>query len=148
MEVHEAEGLSKDAARELAVANQRLDRGLSSLNDNFETWTKSLKNTSKDSAEYAKTISELRKSFADLLNIADANELSLDWIEKWVNNAEEMAKILDGDTEAIQRFRESAFAEMTTNVFEDVKESLVDLLDTLNNTEDPKMFEDLQKLFN
>ena len=135
MELYEAEGLTKEAARELSIANQRLDRGLSSLNDNFENWSNSLKNTNKTSLEYAKTIVDIRKSFADLLNIADGNELSLKWLEKWMSDSQEMKKILNGDAEAIQRFRESAFTEMTSNVFEDVKNSAQELLDTL---EDPK----------
>ena len=148
MEVHEAEGLSKDAARELAIANQRLDRGLTSLNDNFEQWSSNLKNNSRETAEYAQTISDLRKSFADLLNIADGNELSLKWIEKWANDANEMAKILDGDTEAIQRFRESAFMEITTNVFDEVKESVQELFDSLEKADNSEIYDSLQLLIN
>jgi len=100
MELYEAEGLSKDAARELAIANQRVDRGLTSLNDNLDDWKTSLEKTNKTSAEYAETISGLRDSFSDLLNIADGNELSLEWIEEWANSAD-MTAILDGDTEAL-----------------------------------------------
>ena len=129
MELYETEGLSKDAARALSITNQRLDRGLSDLNDNFEKITKSLNNTNKASAEYADAIGSLRKSFADLLNIADGKELSTKWIEKWAKDADKMKKILDGDTEAIQEFRESAFSEVANNVFEDVNESAKKLFD-------------------
>lgn len=132
MELYEAEGMTKDQARELAIANQRLDRGLNSLNDNFEEWTKSLKNTGKNTAEYAQTISGVREAFSDLLNIADADELSLGWIEQWINDGEKMKKIMDGDQEAIQELRESAFTEMTTNVFTDMKNSIQEMIDSLN----------------
>ena len=148
MELYEAEGLSKDAARALSIANQRLDRGLSSLNDNFEEITKSLKNTNKASAEYAETIGSLRASFADLLNVADGKELSTKWIEKWANNADKMKKILDGDTEAIQEFRESAFTEMTNNVFEEVNESAKNLFDGMTEADGKDVYDALQKLIN
>ena len=148
MELYEAEGLSKDAARALSIANQRLDRGLSSLNDNFEKISESLKNTNKASAEYAETIASLRKSFADLLNIADGEELSTKWIEKWANDADKMKKILDGDTEAIQEFRESAFAEMTDNVFKKVNESAQKLFDGMTENDGKDIYNALQKLIN
>ena len=148
MELYEAEGLSKDAARALSIANQRLDRGLSSLNDNFEKITKSLKNTNKASAEYANTIGSLRKSFADLLNIADGEELSTKWIEKWANDADKMKKILNGDTKAIQEFRESAFSEITDNVFKEVNESAQKLFDGMTETDGKDIYDALQKLIN
>ena len=146
MELYEAEGLSKDAARALSIANQRLDRGLSSLNDNFEKISESLKNTNKASAEYAETISSLRNTFADLLNVADGEELSVKWIEKWANDADKMKKILNGDIEAIQEFRESAFAEMTTNVFEEVNKSAKDLFEDMAETDGKDAYDALQKL--
>lgn len=147
MELYEAEGLSKDAARELAIANQRVDRGLTSLNDNLDDWKTSLEKTNKASAEYAETISGLRESFSDLLNIADGSELSLSWIEKWAKSAD-MTKILDGDTEALERFRKSAFTEMTTNVFSDMKDSVEALIEDLDQVKDAAYLSDLQNLSN
>lgn len=146
MELYEAQGLSKDAARELSIANQRLDNGLSSLNDNFEDWSKSLKNTNKASAEYAETVTSIREAFANLLNVADGNELSLEWLENWMNDSSEMEKILDGDTEALQRFRESAFKEMTTNVFSDMKNSISDMLKELDSVKDKDYIASLQAI--
>ena len=146
MEVYEAQGLSKDAARELSIANQRLDNGLSSLNDNFKDWSKSLKNTNKASTEYAETITSIREAFANLLNIADGNELSLEWLENWMNDSSEMEKILDGDTEALQRFRESAFKEMTKNVFSNMEDSIANTLKGLDAIEDADYRESLQTI--
>ena len=146
MELYEAQGLSKDAARELSIANQRLDNGLSSLNDNFEDWSKSLKNTNKASAEYAETVTSIREAFANLLNVADGNELSLKWLESWMNDSSEMEKILDGDTKALQRFRESAFKEMTTNVFSDMKNSISDMLKELDSVKDKDYIASLQAI--
>lgn len=132
MEVYEAEGLTKDQARQLAIANQRLDRGLSSLNDNFEDWSKKLNKNEKNTAEYAKTIGEVKEAFIDILNISDANELSASWVDSWMKDSEKMKKILDGDQKAIDELRESAFTEMTTNVFTDMKDSVQEMIDSLN----------------
>lgn len=132
MEAYEAEGLTKDQARQLAIANQRLDRGLSSLNDNFEDWSKKLNKNEKNTAEYAETIGEVKEAFIDILNISDADELSASWVDSWMKDSEKMKKILDGDQKAIDELRESAFTEMTTNIFTDMKDSVQEMIDSLD----------------
>lgn len=136
-----------DAARELAIANQRLDRGLSNLNDDFEDISKSLKKSKEGTFEYSQAIGKLKDNFADVLNISSGNKLSTEFVEKVAKDSARMTKILAGDAEAIQEFREEAFDDVIKGLdFDDklknVKSELADLanvnpefnwLDELNN---------------
>jgi len=52
-----------------AIANQRLDRGLLSLNKNLETYKKSLSSADKNSIEWSNTMDALKTDLADILNM-------------------------------------------------------------------------------
>lgn len=136
-----------DAARELAIANQRLDRGLSNLNDDFEDISKSLKKSKEGTFEYSQAIGKLKDNFADILNISSGDKLSTEFVEKVAKDSARMTKILAGDAEAIQEFREEAFDDVIKGLdfgdkLKNVKSELTDLanvnpefnwLDELNN---------------
>ena len=136
-----------DAARELAIANQRLDRGLSNLNDDFKDISKSLKKSKEGTFEYSQAIGKLKDNFADILNISSGDKLSTKFVEKVAKDSARMTKILAGDAKAIQEFREEAFDDVIKGLdFDDklknIKSELVDLanvnpefnwLDELNN---------------
>lgn len=116
-----------NAARELAIANQRLDRGLSDLNDNFEDLTNSLKDSNKGTLEYSKAIATLKDDFADILNISSGDKLSTNFVEKVAKDSARMTKILAGDVDTIQEFREEAFDDIVEGL------DFSNKIDTLNN---------------
>ena len=123
-----------DAARELAIANQRLDRGLSNLNDDFEDLSKSLEKSKEGTFEYSQAIAKLKDNFADILNISSGDKLSTGFVEKVAKDSARMTKILAGDAETIQEFREEAFDDITQGLnFDDklstVKDELSELAD-------------------
>lgn len=128
-----AEGeITLDQARQLAIANQRLDRGLKELNDNYEDWSESLKNTGENTLEYASTIGEARDALADLLNISSGDKLSTKWIDKLLKDSEKMQKVLAGDAEAIQDLRKEALGELIDNSefesgFQGLKEAIKEM---------------------
>lgn len=133
-EVSEEEDFNIDKARQLAIANQRLDRGLNSLNDNFENWAKSLKKTGKNTAEYSETIKGVRESFADMLNISSGDNLSIEWIEGLMKDSERMKKILAGDQEALEQFRQEALDQLIDN--SDIDNGLQNILSTISQLEE------------
>ena len=116
-----------DAARELAIANQRLDRGLSDLNDNFEDLINSLKDSNKGTLEYSKAIATLKDDFADILNISSGDKLSTNFVEKVAKDSARMTKILAGDADTIQEFREEAFDDIIEGL------DLADKFDTIKD---------------
>lgn len=123
-----------DAARELAIANQRLDRGLSNLNDDFEDLSKSLEKSKEGTFEYSQAIAKLKDNFADILNISSGDKLSTGFVEKVAKDSARMTKILAGDAETIQEFREEAFDDITQGLnFDDKLSTVKDELSELAN---------------
>lgn len=108
-------GIDERAAAKLAVANQRLDRGLLSLNENLEDYQKSLKTNSKNSAEWSKTMDALKTDMADMLNLADGSMISDEFAQATLES-EDFKKALDGDVEALQRIQTLAADDIMINI--------------------------------
>ena len=108
-------GIDEKAASKLAVANERLDRGLSNLNDNLDDYKTKLSQNAKNSAVWSSTMDDLKTDMADLLNIADASMLSDDFAEATLNS-EDLAAALDGDVDAIERLQTAAADDIMINI--------------------------------
>lgn len=108
-------GIDEKAAAKLAVANQRVDRGLTNLNENLKDYSKSLKDNDKNSAKWSKTMDSVKKDLADVLNVADGTMLSDSFVEATLAS-EDLTKALDGDVEAIQRLQALAADDIMINV--------------------------------
>lgn len=111
--------IDEKAAAKLAVANQRLDRGLDNLNDNLEDYSNSLKTNAKNSAAWSETMDSVKTDLADLLDIADGSMLSDEFAETTLNS-EDLKKALNGDVEAIDRLKvvaaDDIIASIKTNI--------------------------------
>ncbi len=108
-------GIDEKAAAKLAVANQRLDRGLDSLNDNLEDYSDSLKTNAKNSAAWSETMDNVKTDLADLLNVADGSMLSDEFAEATLDS-EDLKKALDGDVEAIDRLKTAAADDIIASI--------------------------------
>ena len=101
-----------------AIANQRLDRGLLSLNKNLETYKKSLSSADKNSIEWSNTMEALKTDLADILNM-DTSVLTDEFAEGLLTDATYSAYLtqaLDGNVEAIKKLREIAADNMMSNI--------------------------------
>lgn len=67
--------LSAEAAAHLAIANQRMNKGVDALSDNLEDWTKKLKKATRGSMDYAEVAAEVEGALKDLLGLSDNFEL-------------------------------------------------------------------------
>lgn len=101
-------------AIQAAIANQRLDRGLLSLNKNLDTYKKALDPANKGTAEWSKTMDALKGDLADILNV-DASTLTDDFAET-VLSSDDLKKALDGDVEAIKNLQAAAAEEMILTI--------------------------------
>lgn len=119
-ELNKEQGMSEDQARRLAIANQKLDRGVSNLNDNLKDYKKSLKESNKGSAEWSKTMDSLKGDLADIFDFADKDLISDDFAEGLLDN-KDLTKALDGDTEALQRLRWAATQDLGNTIVDDFK---------------------------
>ena len=111
-------GLSEEAAAKAsvtaAVANQRLDRGLSDLNDNLEDYKTKLKKSNRGTAEWSETLDSLKINLADILNM-DTTTLT-DQFAETALESEDLKLALDGDTEAIERLQSEAAEKMILSI--------------------------------
>ena len=119
--------LDEDAAAKLAVANQRLDRGLTNLNENFDDYSKALKENSKNSAAWSETMDALKTDLADILNVGDASMLTDSFAEATLAS-DDLKLALDGDVEAIKRLQTAAADDIMINIVANQSEDPEDLV--------------------
>ena len=67
--------LNAETAAQMAIANQRMNKGIDTLSDNFEDWTKKLKTATRGSMDYAEVAAEVEGVLKDLLGLSDNFEL-------------------------------------------------------------------------
>lgn len=92
--------LTAEQAAILAIQNQRLNKGLTKLVDNWGDWKKVLKSTDKTSQDYADTLADLSDSVQDLIGWYDDLALSSDFVEQNMDLIEKSSK---GDINAIMQ---------------------------------------------
>ena len=101
----EVETLSEAMATEIARDNMMMNEAISELSDNWNTWSKALKNSNKGTPEYSSALTSLRSNMKNMLGItADLSEKFL----TDTKNMELMAKAAKGDVKAIEALRKEA----------------------------------------
>jgi DNA-binding ferritin-like protein (Dps family) len=91
-------GLSAKAAAKLAVENQRMNKGVATLTENWQDWKNTLKTADKTSTDYAKAMGELTQVVRDLTGAGDDFVMTSEFLEK---NMELIEQAANGDTKAI-----------------------------------------------
>lgn len=94
--------LSAEVAAHLAIANQRMNKGVDALSDNLEDWTKKLKKATKGSMDYAEIATEVEGALKDLLGLTDNFVIPDDFLDS-ADNLELLKKAADGDQVAINK---------------------------------------------
>jgi hypothetical protein len=95
-----AYGLSEKAAAKLAIENQRMNKGVASLSENWGDWKKELSKSDKTTTDYAKAAAALTSTIADLVGASEDLELSPEFLEAPENLAL-IEKAAQGDIDAI-----------------------------------------------
>ena len=93
-------GLSAEQAARMAIANQRMNKGINTLSDSLEDWKETLKIAKKGDTDWAKTISEVEAAVKDLIGATDDFELPDDFLDA-PENMKLLEKAADGDQVAI-----------------------------------------------
>ena len=92
--------ITKQEAAQLAIKNERMNKGISTLNKNFKDWSKTLKENNKLSSDYAEVITKIREALQDVLGVSKDFNISAEFISKHLKDIE---KASQGDTKAIAR---------------------------------------------
>lgn len=82
--------LNAETAAQMTIANQRMNKGIDTLSDNFEDWTKKLKTATRGSMDYAEVAAEVEGALKDLLGLSDNFELPEGFLD-----SEENLKLLE-----------------------------------------------------
>ena len=124
-----AYGLTAEEAAELAIKNQRMNKGISSLVDNWKDWKKQLSASNKLTQDYAEAVVDCTAAIADLVGASEDLELPDEFF-----NAENIALIeraMQGDVNAVNQLG-AAVAETTVKSWEfnEAFASLINQLET------------------
>ena len=96
-----AYGLSTEEAAKLAVQNQRMNKGMITLAENWKDWSKALKASDKTTLDWAEAAVECTAAIADLVGASEDLELPDEFF-----NTENMALLeaaMNGDTDAVNK---------------------------------------------
>ena len=110
-----AYGLTAEEAAELAIKNQRMNKGISSLVNNWKDWKKQLSASNKLTQDYAEAVVDCTAAIADLVGASEDLELPDEFF-----NAENMALVeraMQGDVNAVNQLG-AAVAETTVKSWE------------------------------
>lgn len=106
-QLEKAYDLSSDAAARLAVANERMNRGVATLNKNWSSWGKTLKSTDHTSQKYAEALNEATDALADLTGTADAATIPVDFLDSSTKSGAQHLKWMEeaakGNEQAINQ---------------------------------------------
>ena len=108
-------GLSAEEAANLAIKNQRMNKGVSSLVDNWKDWKKQLTASNKLTQDYADALVDCTAAIADLVGASEDLELPDEFF-----NADNMAlieKAMQGDVNAVNQLG-AAVAATTVEALE------------------------------
>lgn len=129
-ETDDVKELSKSMATEIARDNMMMNKAISELSENWDVWSVALKNSNKNTPEYAAALASLRSNMKNMLGIT--GNLS----EKFLTseaNMKLMAKAAKGDAEAIGQLRKEAAKDIAINIEDDdLKEKVGSLIDSID----------------
>ena len=134
----EVDKLSEAMATEIARDNMMMNQAISELGDNWDSWSKALKEGNESSPEYGTALAALRNNMKSMLGVT--GDLSDDFLTNEKNMAL-MAKAAKGDAKAINELRAAAAKDIITNAKLDIDE---DSLDNINSLIDDFTSEDLE----
>ena len=92
--------LTAEQAANMAVKNQRMNKGVTTLADNWKSWKKTLNATDSTTIDYANTVAELTSAIADLVGAPEDLELPEEFL-KSSENMDLLSRAAKGSSEAI-----------------------------------------------
>lgn len=94
--------LTEGAARDLAIQNQRMTKGIDALYNGWEDWSKILATSDHAAKDYIDTMQEVTLAIADLVGASQDLELSNEFFES-AENLADIQLAAEGDIDAINR---------------------------------------------
>lgn len=110
----------EEAAKNLAIANQRLDRGINDLSNNLDNYEQQLVDTNRGTVEYQRAMEDLKTNIADIFN-TDKSLISNKFIEEQLlGDPKKLKELAKGNMKIVNSMRKelakSAVIELETRV--------------------------------
>jgi hypothetical protein len=99
----------------------KMNKGVETLNSNWEEWSDILKKSSKESEEYAKAMQGTRGALSDILDISE-EFIDVDLIETLMDSTEGMEmleKAAEGDADAIDKLGKTIAEDIALDALQD-----------------------------
>lgn len=108
---------NENAAKQLAINNTRLNKGLATLTKNWKTWSVALKSTDKTTDEYAQTLLEVQDCIGEMLGLTDnlKKKLPATFLQS-EKTAKLLSKAAEGNAKAIAQLGVEATKEITKSM--------------------------------
>lgn len=97
-EIANAKGISEEAAATMAVANQRLNKGIQELSENWKDWSKVLKSSDKTTQDYAEALTDLSDAVTEIVGWYEDLNLTSEFVEE---NMDLIGEAAEGNSTAI-----------------------------------------------
>lgn len=111
-EANKEMNLSDEQAAQMAVTNQRLNKGITTLAKNWKDWSKELKKADKTSQDFSDTAAELSEAVGDIVGWYEELNLSSKFIE---DNFDLIEGAANGNTKAILQLGNAVAQESIAN---------------------------------
>lgn len=128
-EVNKEMDLTDEQLAEMAINNQRLNKGITTLTKNWKEWSKELKKSDKTTQDYSDTAADLSDAVADIVGWYEELKLSSKFIEE---NFDLIEGAAEGDTSAILKLGAAVAQESVANM--QLDKSLVNVTDGFDKT--------------
>lgn len=135
---------NEQAAKNVAVAVMRMNKGVDSLSENMDDWYSILTDSDEASQEYSEALGGLREAMSDLLNV-DEQYLSSGFLSN-SENLDLMKEAAQGSAEAIDELSRRAARDIVLNIALDNGLDLDLTGDVLNKFDALQSYLDSQKL--
>lgn len=110
-----------ESATRLAIANQRMNKGVATLNSNWNSWSKTLKKSDHTTMDYAEALQDATEALADLTGSLDAASIPADFLDSTTEDGAKhldlLGKAAEGDVSAINQLG-AALGEATVKAME------------------------------
>lgn len=130
-EANKEMNLSDEQAAQMAVTNQRLNKGITTLAKNWKDWSKQLKSADKTSQDFSDTAADLSDAVADIVGWYEELNLSSKFID---DNFELIESAANGNQKAILQLGNAVAQESIANA--ELDKSLVSAYGPFTSTQE------------
>ena len=121
------------AAAEMAILNQRMNKGVDTLTESWEDWKDTLKSSDKTSQDYAEALVEVSKAMKDILGLSKDSIIPEDFLAS-DENLDLLDQVAEGSEEAVDELGYNLLKAQieAQEITQDIHNNIAGILDVEN----------------